>query len=172
MNRKKSRAVTLAEVFVAMGILGLVMVAVISFYVEAIAVSAKKDEQSARLRRFHLGLDKMEQMLREGRIVSLTPRTLTFLKLGDPAEIDGFPNYLPQHVQFASAEEGVVMIHGEEKRVILPTKPGENVIFSWHQENPPNAPSEHVLSIALYFSGAEEGRSDLFFHRSINANRY
>lgn len=155
-----------------MGILGLVLVAVVSFYVEAIAVSAKKDEQSARLRRFHLGLDKMEQMLREGRIVSLTARTLTFLKLGDPAELDGFPNYLPQHVQFASTEKGVVMLHGDEKRMILPTEPGEHVIFSYHQENPPNPPAEHVLSIALYFSGAAEGRSDLFFHRSINTNRF
>lgn len=169
---KRARGVTLVEVLVAMGLLGLVMLAVLSFYVEAIAVSTKKDQQSERLRRFHIGLDKMEQMLREGRIISLTPRTLTFLKLDDPPQLQGFPNYSPHQVQFASTKEGLFTIHGQEKRNILPTKLGEHVIFSWLQENPPNEVQEHVLSIALYFSGAGEGRSDLFFHRTINAQRY
>lgn len=169
MNR---RGVTLAEMIVAMGILGLVMVAVLSFYIEASAVSAKKDVQSERLRRFHLGLDKMEQMLREGRIVEMKARSLTFLQLDDPSELDGFPNYKPIHAQFVSTEEGLVMLADNEKKNILPTKDGEHVIFSWHQENPPEPTQRTVLSIALYFSGAAEGRSDLFFHRTINAQRY
>ena len=48
----RSRGVTLVEVLVAAGLFALMMTAVLSFYIEAAAVSAKKDENSQRLRRF------------------------------------------------------------------------------------------------------------------------
>jgi hypothetical protein len=167
--------VTLVEVLVAAGLLGMVMLAVMSFYIEAIAVSAKRDETSARLRRFHIGLDKMEQILREARVLDVLPRSVMFLKLSDQSELDGFPNYEPDPAQFVSAEQGVVMLQAGKEIPVLPTEPGENVIFSWVQEQPTSKSDVEVkktiLNIALYYSGGGK-RSGLFFHRTINVPRY
>jgi len=171
----KRRGVTLVEVLVAAGMFAMVMAAVLSFYVEAVAVSAKRNQNSARLRRFHIGLDKMEQILREARVVDVTPRAILFLKLADEPEVDGFPSYDPAPAQFASAKQGVVMVQDGKEIPILPTETGEHVIFEWVQENPlssPPAPAEKkVLSVALYYSGGDE-RSGLFFHRTVNVPRY
>lgn len=172
MTSKQPGGVTLVELMVSMGIFSLVLTAVLSFYIEASAVRAKRDQQSERLRRFHLGLDKMEQQLREGRIIDLAYRRLTFLGLTDLAEKDGFPNYQTAPSQFVSTDKGVILINDQEKLMLLPTKQGEHVIFQWLQEEPPQPSNESVLNISLYFSGSFEGRSDLFFHRTINCQRY
>lgn len=163
--------VTLIEVLVSATILSLVMTAVLSFYIEAVAVSTKRDEQSARLRRFHIGLDKIEQVLREGRVVDLKARSILFLELAEGAEQDGFPLYKPQAAQLASTEKGVILTADGEERMILPTEDGEHVIFYWLQENPPSGSERTGVNVALYHSGKGK-RSDLFFHRSINLQRY
>ena len=170
---KKQRGVTIVEVLVAAGLLGIVMLAVISFYIEAVAVSTKKDQQSARLRRFHLGLDKMEQTLREARVIRVGVRFVTFLKLSETMEQDGFPHYEPEPAQFVSGEQGVVLIQGGEEIPVLQTEEGEHVIFSWVQEDPESGdpPRHTTLNIALYHSGLGK-RSDLFFHRTINVQLY
>ncbi|MFA5506413.1 MAG: type II secretion system protein [Vulcanimicrobiota bacterium] len=167
----KRSGVTLIEVLVSAGILALVMTAVISFYVEAVAVSAKRDENSARLRRFHLGLEKMDQVLREARIVDVRFRSILFLKLSDGSELAGFPLYDPAPGQLASTEKGVILIQDGKETVFLPTQPGEHVIFDWLQENPPNESKEAALTISLYHTGFDK-RSDLFFHRSVNVQLY
>jgi type II secretory pathway pseudopilin PulG len=166
------RATTLVELMVAFGILSLVMTAVLSFYVEAVAVTAKRDKASDRLRRFHLGLDKIEQTLREGRLVQLTPFRLTLLHLSDLSEQDGFPAYSPAPVQFVSKADGVHQIMGTEDRVILPFQPGERMIFQWLQENPPLTTLNTLISVELYYSGAADGRSDLLFRRTLNLDHY
>ncbi len=160
------------EVLVAISIFGLMMTAVLAFYVEAIAVSAKREQQSERLRRFHIGLDKMEQLLREGRVISVTARTVTFLELVEPFERDGFPVFAPAPSQLASTEEGVVLLRDHQQIALLPTKKGENVKFRWLSEAPPDPPKGRVLNVYLEFRGEEEGRSDLFFHRTINPAVY
>ena len=168
----RKRGVTLVELMVSMGIFSLILTAVLSFYIESAAVRAKRDQQSERLRRFHLGLDKMEQLLREGRILDLSFRRLTFLRLTDLAEKDGFPDYHPAPAQLVSSDKGVYLLNGQEKTMLLPTKEGEHVIFQWFQEAPPAKRELMVLNISLYHSGSFEGRSDLFFHRTINSQRY
>ena len=166
---------TLVEVLVSAGLLGLVMTAVISFYIQAISVSAKRDDQSQRLRRFHIGLDKIEQMLREGRLVQVRSRSILFLKLDDDSELDGFPNYDVEAAQIASTKEGVLLVQGGKQRNILPTEPGEQIIFKQVQINPRldrgTSASDLVINIALHYSGNGE-RSELFFHRSINLQAY
>ena len=172
--RRKLQAVTLVELLISAGLLALVMTAVISFYIKAIAVSAKRDEQSQRLRRFHIGLDKIEQMLREGRLVIVRSNSIVFLKLDDNSELDGFPLYETDAAQIASTKEGVMLVQGGKQRLILPTEAGEEVLFKQVRINPnePDDPAVHqVLNIALYYSGNGE-RSDLFFHRSINLQEY
>ncbi len=171
-GRRGQRATTIVELMVAFTILSLIMTAVISFYIEAVAVSAKRDQVSDRLRRFHLGLDKIEQALREGRLVSVTTFRLTLLHLSDLAEQDGLPNYSPYPLQFVSEKDGLHQIFGNEDRVILPFKPGERMIFNWLQENPPEPTKKTVVSIELYYSGAEDSRSDLLFRRTLNLDHY
>jgi prepilin-type N-terminal cleavage/methylation domain-containing protein len=168
---RRRAGVTLIEVLISATILSLVFTAVISFYVEAVAVSTKRDEQSARLRRFHIGLDKMEQILREGRVVDLRVRSILFLKMAEGAEQDGFPLYEPEAAQFASTEKGVILTANGEEKLILPTQEGEHVIFYWIPESPPDGVSKTALNIALYSSGMGK-RSDLFFHRTINVQNY
>lgn len=172
MRAASQRGTTLVELMVAFGILSLVMTAVLSFYVEAVAVSAKRDQVSDRLRRFHLGLDKIEQTLREGKLISLTPFRLTLLHLSDLSEQDGFPAYSPAPLQFVSKKDGLHQIIGAEDKVILPFKPGERMIFQWLQENPPEPTMNTVMSVELYYSGAEDGRSDLLFRRTLNLDHY
>ena len=164
--RSAQRAVTLIEVVVAAGLFSLVMTAILSFYVEAIAVSAKRDEQSQRLRRYHIGLDKMEQFLREGRIMRAGSKVLTFFKLSDIAEKDGFPDYEPEPFQFVVTKEGVLLVHDEERRVLLPLKEDETVTFGWVQYNPPNAPAQWLLRIAVY-RWATAQSSQLVFSRIV-----
>ena len=164
------RGATLAELLVAFGLLSLVMTAVISFYIEASAVTAKRNQISDRLRRFHLGLDKMEQLLREGRVVSLTTFQVTFLHLTDLAEIDGFPDFSPTPMQFVSEKDGIYQIFGQEKKNILPFEPGERLIFNW--VNDTGDINTQLMDFALYYSGAEDGRSDLLFRRTINLDIY
>lgn len=167
-----SRGVSLVELLVAFGILSLIMTAVISFYIEAGAVSAKRNVVSDRLRRFHLGLDKMEQVIREGRIVDIAPYRLTLLTLTDLAEEDGFPNFAPTPLQFVSKPEGVVSIFGEEEKMIMKFEPGERLIFQRLQENPPAPSGKYLISLELYYSGAQDSRSDLLFRRTINLEQY
>lgn len=167
---RKIQGATLAELLVAFGLLSLVMTAVISFYIEASAVTAKRNQISDRLRRFHLGLDKMEQLLREGRVVSLTPFQVTFLHLTDLAEVDGFPDFSPTPMQFVSEKDGIYQIFDQEKRNILPFEPGERLIFNW--VNDTGELNSQLMDFALYYSGAEDGRSDLLFRRTINLDVY
>lgn len=169
---RSTRGTTIVELMVAFTILSLIMTAVVSFYVEAVAVSAKRNQVSDRLRRFHLGLDKIEQTVREGRVIQLTTFRLTLLHLTDIAEQDGLPNYSPNPLQFVSKPDGLHQIFGSEDRVILPFKPGERMVFSWLQENPPEAPLNSLISVELYYSGAEDGRSDLLFRRTLNLDNY
>jgi prepilin-type N-terminal cleavage/methylation domain-containing protein len=168
---RKRAGVTLIEVLVSATIMSLVMTAVLSFYIEAVAVSSKRDEQSARLRRFHIGLDKMEQALREGRVVDVRARSILFLKLAEGSEQDGFPLYDPEAAQLASTEKGVVLTQQGEEKLILPTQEGEHVLFFWIPENPQGEIKKTALNIALYYSGMGE-RSDLFFHRTVNVQTY
>lgn len=172
VQRGRQRGTTIVELMVAFTILSLIMTAVISFYVEAVAVSAKRDEVSDRLRRFHLGLDKIEQAVREGRVVQLSTFRLTLLHLTDLAEQDGLPNYSPNPLQFVSKEDGLHQLFGSEDRVILPFKPGERMIFNWLQENPPEESKKTLLSVELYYSGAKDSRSDLLFRRTLNLDNY
>lgn len=168
----RSRGTTLVELMVAFGILSLVMMAVMSFYVEAVAVSAKRDKVSQRLRRFHIGLDKIEQMVREGRIVHASPFRVTLLHLEDIPELDGLPNFSPTPLQFVSKKDGLHQLFKGEDKVILPFEPGERLIFQWLQENPPAGTRRTALSVELYYSGAEDGRSDLLFRRTVNLDHY
>lgn len=171
----KQRGTTLAEVLVAAGLLSLVTMAVMSFYIEAVAVSAKKDEQSTRLRRFHLGLDKIEQTLRQGSVTQLGYRFITFLSLNeDNPELNGFPNFNPAPSQFVSTEQGVVLLESGKEIPVLPTEEGEHVLFTWMPEEPsasPPEPKETLVNVALYYSGQGK-RSELFFHRTINLIKY
>lgn len=167
----RPRGVTLVEVLVAAGLFAFVLTAVLSFYIEAAAVSAKRDQHSTRLRRFHLGLDKMEQMLRSGRLVDLTPRSIIFMPLAEGSEAGGFPLYQEGVAQLASTEEGVLLLRGQEEQMILPLEAGEEVVFRWIQENPPDPPRLTTYDIALYHSG-EGQRSKLFFHRTLNTHDY
>lgn len=155
-----------------MGIMGLVMTAVLSFYIEAVAVSAKRDEQSVRLRRFHIGLDKMEQTLREARVVSLLAKRVTFHKLAEVPEKDGFPNYETAPMQFVSTKTGVIRIQGTEEVLVFPLKENEEVFFRSIQENPPDSPRDTLMTVSLYYDGATDSRSDLHFFRTINLERY
>lgn len=171
----RRRGTTLAEVLVAAGLLSLVTMAVMSFYIEAVAVSAKKDEQSTRLRRFHLGLDKIEHTLRRATVTQLGYRFVTFLHLNETnPELHGFPNYDPTPVQFVSAKQGVVLIKEGKEIPILPTEEGEHVLFTWVPEDPkadPPLTQRTLLNVALYYSGQGK-RSQLFFHRTINLTLY
>jgi len=135
--KRTGTGVTLIEVLVAAGLFAMVITAVLSFYLEAAAVSAKRDDQSQRLRRFHLGLDKLEQMIIEGRVISVGSRLLTLWRLSDSPERNGFPLYDEHPVQFASTREGLLMIQGEEQKNILPLREDETLIFGWVQYNPP-----------------------------------
>ena len=177
---KRFNGVTLIEVLVAAGLFSMILTAILSFYIEAAAVSAKRDEQSERLRRFHLGLDKIEQELREGRVVQCGSRLITFLALGNPAEINGFPNLQRDPCQFIVTKGGVVRLQGEEQKLILPLRADETVYFGWVLHNPvsdaaPTGPepiNRRILmraSLILYGNGK---RSDILFSRTLTLLRY
>lgn len=169
---KGSRSgVTLIEVLVAAGLFAMVLTAILSFYIEAAAVSAKRDEQSGRLRRFHLGLDKMEQTLREGRVVSVGARLMTLIKLADNPEVDGFPNYDRLPLQYVVTREGVVEVQGQEHKVVLKLESDETVVFSRVQYAPPMPPSDDLIRISLYKMGQGK-RSDLLFSRTLSQLKY
>ncbi len=176
MNPQRNRlfGATLAELLVAFGLLSLVMTAVMSFYIEASAVTAKRTKISDRLRRFHLGLDKMEQILREGRVIHLSSFEITLFHLTDISELDGFPDFSPYPMQFVSKKDGVYQVFGQENRNILPFEPGERLIFQWLPFDGDKAelPNTHLVELALYYSGGEDSRSDLLFRRQITLEVY
>ena len=116
----------------------------------------------------------MEQVLREARVIDLKYRWITFLKLSETAEQDGFPHYEPTPAQFVSGEQGVVLIQGGVETPILLTEEGEHVIFTWVPEDwtsDPPVVKKTTVNVALYHSGLGK-RSDLFFHRTINIPIY
>lgn len=173
MKSRSSRVVggvTLIELLVSFGLMTLVMTAVLSFYIEASAVTTKRNKISDRLRRFHLGLDKMEQLIREGRVIAVTDFQVTLLRLTDLAERDGFPDFSPTPLQFVSQRDGVHQIFGQENQNILPFEPGERLIFQWVNDS--GEVNRELLEFALYYSGAEDGRSDLLFRRTVNLDIY
>lgn len=166
--RTRCKGVTLIEVLVAAGLFFMVMTAILSFYLEASAVSAKRDQQSQRLRNFHLGLDKMEQTIREGRVVSVGSRILTLMKLAHIPEVNGFPNYQEAPVQYIVTREGILQLDGSpEPRNILSLKPEETVLFGWVQYNPPSPPGQDALRISLYRTATNE-HGELLFSRTIS----
>lgn len=177
---KRFKGVTLIEVLVAAGLFSMILTAILSFYIEAAAVSAKRDEQSERLRRFHLGLDKIEQELREGRVIQCGSRLITFLALGEPAEINGFPNFEREPCQLIVTKEGVIRMQGEVQKKILPLRTDETVYFGWMEHAPvadaaPSGPdpiNRRILmraSLILYGNGK---RSDILFSRTLTLLRY
>lgn len=174
MRRHRSRGTTLVELLIAFGILSLVLLAVTSFYIQAVSVTAKRDQVSDRLRRFHIGLDKIEQTVREGRILHLSPFRLTLFHLSDLSEQDGFPHYSGSPIQFVSKKDGLHQLFNTEDKVILPFQPGERLIFQWRPENPGGKPEYRytLLGVELYYSGAEDSRSDLLFRKTINLEHY
>lgn len=88
--RQRRLGATLLEVLIAGSLFSLIMGAILSFYIEASAVSAKRDQQSRRLRRYHLALDKAEQILQEAKVLRVGARVITFLRLADSLELEGF----------------------------------------------------------------------------------
>lgn len=168
-----SKGTTLVELLVACGILSLVLVAVISFYIEASAVSTKRNQQSERLRRFHLGLDKIEQALADGRLLDATSDSLILYKLDELAEKDGLPSYSTLPLQLLSKSDGVHELFGQDDKLILPLKSGERLSFDWLREtNLPDLPRCTVLGVTLHYIGAGDRRSDLYLRRAINLDYY
>ena len=163
--------VTLVELLVSASMFSLVMLAIISFYVEAMAVSSKRDQQSERLRRFHLGLTRIEDVLREGRVVRCGTRVLTVLKQSDAMEADGFPLYDRDPLQFVSSKEGVMLIQGERKQLVLPVKDDETVLFGWVQHDPPKPARNHIVRITLYRMVTAKS-SELVFSRVLPPLEY
>lgn len=157
-----SRGATLLELLVASSIFSLILVAILSFYVEASAVSAKRDEQSRRLRRYHLGLDKAEQILREARVLRVGARVITFLRLADELEKEGFPAYQTAPAQIISAKKGMYLYQGAESRELLKVEAGENVFFGWAQYDPPKSPGTHLMKITVERPQSDKGRQLLF----------
>jgi len=164
--RRGRHGVTLVELLVSASLFSLVMLAIISFYVEAMAVSSKRDQQSERLRRYHLGLTRIEDVLREGRLVSCGTRLLTVLKLSDRIESEGFPLYDREPVQFVSTREGVMMIQGEARQLVLPVKEDETVLFGWVQHDPPQPKRSRMVRISLYRVLTDKA-SELVFSRVL-----
>lgn len=169
--RPGRRGVTLVELLVSASLFSLVMLAIISFYVEAMAVSGKRDQQSQRLRRYHLGLTKIEDVLREGRLIRCGTRVLTVLKLSENVESEGFPLYDREPVQFVSTKEGVMMIQGELKQLILPVKSDETVLFGWVQHEPPHPVRSRMVRVSLYRVLTAE-HSELVFSRVLPLLEY
>jgi type II secretory pathway pseudopilin PulG len=164
---KRSRAaVTLVELLVAASLFSLVMTAIISFYIEAVAVTAKRDEQSERLRRFHLGLSKIEEAIREGRVVRCGTRVMTLLQLADAKESEGFPLYQRAPVQFVSTREGVVRVQDGQNTLMLPVRPEETVLFGWVQHDPPKPTELKMVRVSLHRQASAKS-SELLFSRVI-----
>ena len=56
--------------------------------------------------------------------------------------------------------------------MIMKFEPGERLIFQRLQENPPAPSGKYLISLELYYSGAQDSRSDLLFRRTINLEQY
>ncbi len=164
------RGATLLEVLVASSIFSLILIAILSFYIEASAVSAKRDEQSSRLRRYHLALDKTEQILREARVLRVGARVITFLRLADTFEREGFPAYQAA-AQIISSKEGMILFQGTERQELLKIEEGENVFFGWTQYDPPGIPGQHLMKITIERPVSDKGRQ-LLFTRSMLLNSF
>lgn len=162
----RARGVTLVELLVVAGLFSMIMLAILSFYIEAAAVSSKRDEQSQRLRRYHLGLTKIEDVLREGRLIRCGTRILTVLRQADVMEKDGFPVYDREPVQFISTREGVMMVQGEVRQLILPVEPEETVLFGWVQHDPPQPVKNRMIRVSVYRTATAKG-SELVFSRGL-----
>ncbi len=165
MRYRRSGA-TLLEVLVAASLFSMVLVAILSFYVEASSVSAKRDQQSRRLRRYHLALDKTEQILREAKVLRVGARVITFLRLMDTLELEGFPAYQTQPAQLISSKEGLLMFQGTERKELLKLEDDENVFFGWTQYDPPKNPGLHLMKLTIERQASGKGRQ-LLFTRSM-----
>lgn len=173
MRRRLRDGVTLVELLIAMGIFSMVMTAILSFYVHDVAVSAKRDEQSERLRRFHLGLTKIENALREGRLIRCGTRVMTLIQLTDLAELDGFPQYQREPLQFVSTKEGVVKIQAGKQELILPVRDRETVLFGWVDHNPPYTGADQMKLVQVTMYREASAKSDeLNFRRVLPVIAY
>lgn len=163
----RARGTTLAELVVAFGIFSLMLVAVTSFYVEAIAVSSRRDDQSERLRRFHLGLDRMEMELLSAQVVGVQPHLVTFVPPTDLVELHGFPVYDSTPAQYLSRPDGVYRLHGSQSRVIVPLRQGEEVRFTRLPVHPDRNRFQILMSVELREMEREE-RDSLLFRRTLH----
>ncbi len=167
MKPGSSRGVTLVELLVAMGIFSMVMAAILSFYVHGVAVTAKRDEQSERLRRFHLGLSRIEEAFREGRLIRCGTRVMTLTVLTDLGEVDGFPQYQAAPLQFVSTKEGVVKVQEGKKELILPVKEHETVLFGWADHDPPYTGMDNMRLIQVTMHREASAKSDQLTFRRV-----
>ena len=158
---------TLVEVLVVASLFLMMMTVVLSFYLEATAVSAKRDEQSQRLRRYHIGLKKLEALLSESRVAGVGNRVITLWRLSDQAERDGFPLFDQDPVQIYSTKEGVFIAQGEEVKNVLPLLSDETVFFGWETQYPGSPPADRrIVRLSLYREGKGQ-KASLYFSRRI-----
>ena len=164
--RQRRLGATLLEVLIAGSLFSLIMVAILSFYIEASAVSAKRDQQSRRLRRYHLALDKTEQILQEARVLRVGARVITFLRLADTLERDGFPAYQKEPGQLISSKEGLLLFQGTDRKDLLKLEENENIYFGWAQYDPGKIPGQHLMTLTIEREASGKGRQ-LLFTRSM-----
>ncbi len=169
--RAVTRGATLIEVLIAGSLFSLMMGAILSFYIEASAVSAKRDQQSRRLRRYHLALDKTEQILREAKVLRVGARLITFLRLADSLELEGFPAYQTEPAQLISSKEGLILFQGTDRQPLLKLEQDENIYFGWTAYDPPKIPGLHLMKLTIEREASGKG-SVLLFTRSMQLQTF
>ena len=165
------RGVSLLELLVTLGVFGLVLGVVLSFYLPAITVSQQRERDSELFRRAVETLNKVEALVAGARVVEIRADFVLFLEIGEPSVVRGFPNWKAQATALTTLDNRLVLHRDGVEETLVTLAEGESLVFSFQPWRPATI-DEDILSLVWNYVGPEDKDLDFSYSRMIVLERY
>lgn len=134
----RRRGSTLAEMLVVLFVFSLMMVLILSFYIEGSRVTARQDKTSASYRQVLQVLDRVQTLLAYARVYEVQGDSIVFSQLSQREPLDSFgrPNWQAPSTLVAVLDERterlqLVVREGTTTRLLQQLDRGDRVSFGW-----------------------------------------
>lgn len=134
----RRRGSTLAEMLVVLFVFSLMMVLILSFYIEGTKVTSRQDKTSAAYRRVLQVLDRVQTLLAYSRVYEVQGDHVVFSRLSESAPLDAFgrPNWDPPQTLVSVVDPRtlrlqLVVREGTTTRLLMQMDREDRVLFGW-----------------------------------------
>lgn len=166
MNR---RGATLVELMVALALFSSVLVVVLSFYLEANKVNARKERDSKQFRRAIEVMDRIDTRLRNALVFDVEVDFVNFLEPAEPTVERSYPKYSDQGSIIYLLDRKLIYEKGSEQQILAELEPEEQVTFYWQiwKEECLTEPCREIVGVDWIYDGPDNVARDFRYTRTL-----